>query len=639
MKSSIPKLAGVAFCFVLTNLLFAQAGDTAFSKSLKKLSIGELMSLEVTSVSKKPEKLSEVASAIQVITQEDIKRSGATSLPEALRLAPNLQVAQLRTGAWIISARGFSGAFSNKLLVMIDGRTVYSPLFAGVFWDAQVIFLENIERIEIISGPGGTLWGANAVNGVINVITKHAKETQGFYESVAAGSFVQNMAAIRYGGDIGSRISYRVNAQRIQYGNTLVSNGANSADSSEITHAGFRMDWELSPVSRLEMTGNFYIGNQRTKPERSGINGQNILGRWTRTYSERSELAVQVYLDRTWRRDIPSTISDQLHTIDFDLQHRFPAGKRNSILWGAGYRFMKNEMGHSTPILGILPDKRDMGLFSAFVQDENILVPEKLKLTLGTKLLRTAFSGWEIQPSIRLAWTQGEQSTVWAAVSRAVRAPSRIDVDYFLPTYPVPATTPSIAGGPDFVSEKMIAYELGYHFTPRPRFSVSLAAFYNIYDDLYSVEAAPGTVTYHVQNGGKGTSRGAELSGNVRVLNTWKIRGGYTYFFKELKNKPGHNADYGDLGIDPKHQILLQSILDLPAHFQLDITGRYVDSLPKTPSSPHISAYTAIDVRLGWEHKQVDISFVMRNLSAAKHAEIGNTQIPRNFYIKATCRF
>jgi iron complex outermembrane receptor protein len=625
--------------FVFSTRVSAQkTADSLVTQTLKKLSLTELMTIEVTSVSKRPEKLSEVASAIQVITQEDIKRSGATTLPEALRLSPNLQVAQVRSGAWIISARGFNAAFSNKLLVLIDGRTVYSPLFAGVFWDAQAVLLENIDRIEVISGPGGTLWGANAVNGVINIITRNAKDTHGLYASVAAGSFLQNMAAVRYGGNIGSRIAYRLNAQRIQYGNTFFANGTNNADSTHITQLGFRMDWELTPVSNLQLLGNFYTGIEKTHPTQSDIDGQNILGKWTRSYSENSELVIQVYADKTWRKDIPSTISDRLNTFDFDLQHRFAAGKSNSILWGTGYRFMQNEMGHSTPFVGILPDKKEMGLFSFFVQDENVLVKERLKLTIGTKLQHNAFSGWELQPSVRLAWTPDIRNTVWGAVSRAVRAPSRIDVDYYLPTYAVPPTSPSVAGGPNFVSEKVVAYELGYRVSPSPGFSLSLATFYNRYDDLYSVEALPGTLTYQIQNGGKGSSWGAELSGDLRVTEGWKIRGGYTFFSKDLKNKPGHTADYSNLGIDPKHQFLIQSMLNLPGHLQLDLTGRYVDSLPATITTARIPAYAGIDLRLAWEYKCFDISLVGRNLAAKRHAEITSTQIPRNFYIKLTCR-
>lgn len=627
---------------ILTTILcsagYAQNNDSLSSLAFKKLNISELMTIEVTSVSKRPEKLTEVASAIQVITQDDIKRSGATTLPEALRLSPNLQVSQIRANAWIISARGFNAAFSNKLLVMIDGRTVYSPLFAGVFWDAQSILLEDVERIEVISGPGGTLWGANAVNGVINIITRNAKDTKGLYASAAIGSFFQRSANLRYGGSIGSKISYRLNVQHNQFGNTFLANDSKNRDSAHVTQAGFRVDYEMSPVSNLAVMGNFYSGIELTKPTRSSIDGQSILGRWTRTYSEASELIVQFYADRTWRRDIPSTISDQLVTYDLDLQHRFPLGKRNSILWGLGYRFMQNDMDHATIFVGILPNHRDMGLFSTFIQDEIVLAPEKLKLTVGTKLLHNAFSGWEVQPSGRLSFTPDSHNTLWAAISKAVRMPSRIDVDYFLPTYPVPPGSLHIAGGPDFISEKVIAYELGYRVTPGKGLSFSLATFYNVYDNLYSVEPLPGTLTYQIQNGGKGTSWGAEFSGTFQVCKAWQLRGGYTYFSKDLKNKPGHNADYRDLGIDPHHQFLIQSKLDLPGNLKLDIVGRFVDSLPSTATVKKVSAYFTFDTRIAWESKKIEISLVGRSLAANRQNEIGVTEIPRNYYVKLACR-
>lgn len=617
----------------------AQLTNNNSLDALKKLSLEELMNIEVTSVSKRPEKLTEVASAIQVITQKDIRRSGATTLPEVLKLSPNLQVKQLKSSAWIISARGFNAAFANKLLVMIDGRTVYSPLFAGVFWDAQAISLESIERIEIISGPGGTLWGANAVNGVINIITKNAKDTKGLYASIATGTFLQRNASIRYGGNINSHVSYRLNLQNILYSNTFRrTTGAKNTDTSNISQAGLRVDWDMNSKNKLMLLGNFHIGEEKTVPAKSTFDGQNIQGRWTHSFSDNSELIAQVYFDRIWRHDIPSTINDQSYTYDFDLQHRFPVRTNNSILWGIGYRYMKDQTQHSTPYVGFVPLNRDMNLFSGFVQDEITLIPEKLKLTVGTKILHNTFSGWEIQPSGRFAWTPTNQHTIWTAISRAVRTPSRIDVDYHLPTYPVPPTSPSVAGGPNFTSEKVIAYELGYRIAPKSNITVSLAGFYNQYDDLYSVEALPGTQTYQIQNGGKGHSSGAELSFTYQVCKTWELRGGYTYFDKKIKNKPGHNGDYRDLGLDAKHQVIFQSILDLPENFQLDIAGRFVDSLPVTVFTPHIPSYFTFDMRIGWEFKGVELSLVGRGLSRKRQPEIGTMDIPRNFYARITCQ-
>jgi len=617
-----------------TSIAFAQAQDLLPSQELKKLSMEELMNIEVTSVSKRPEKLTEVASAIQIITQEDIRRSGATSLPEALRLAPNLQVAQFNSYGWIISARGFNSIFSNKLLVMIDGRTVYSPLFAGVSWDAQNVVLEDVDRIEVISGPGGTLWGANAVNGVINIITKNAAKTQGLYVSAAGGTYLRNLVEARYGGNIGSKLFYRVYAQHFDRDNTFLENGDKNADKWGLTQSGFRMDWNASGNNTVSVQGNFYGGKEKTVPSHSTIDGQNVLAEWKHTFSEKSDFILQAYFDRTWRRDIPSTFSDELETYDIDFQHHFLIGKRNDILWGAGYRFMRNNILNSTEFVGFLPNRRNMDLFSAFVQDEIMLVPDRFKFTIGTKLQHNIFSGLEIQPSARLAWTPDEKQTIWGAISRAVRAPSRIDVDYHIPTYPVGPNVPNVAGGPNFDSEKLVAYELGYRVQPTSKLSLSLAAFYNEYDDIYSVEVLPGTQTYQIQNGIKGHSFGAELSGTLQVAQRWRLRGGYTYFYKELKNKPGHSFDPSSLGNDPKNQGLLQSMLNLPANFQLDITSRYVTNHPK----PYIAEYFTFDTRLAWLYKHWEFSVTGQNLWEDKHQEFG-LEIPRSVYGKLSCRF
>jgi iron complex outermembrane receptor protein len=617
----------------------AYAQDTIVSMpgdTLKKLSLEELMNveIEVTSVSRRSEKLTEVASAIQVITQEDIRRSAATSLPEALRLSPNLQVAQLSANAWIISARGFNAPFSNKLLVMVDGRTVYSPLFAGVFWDAQSVLLEDVERIEIISGPGGTLWGANAVNGVINIITKNAKDTKGLYVSGAAGSFLKDHEAIRYGGKIGSDFSYRIYGQHTNRGYTYKTDGTPNSDKWGFLQGGFRTDWTISKKNTLMVQGNAYGGTEYTAPTKSTFDGQNVLGKWEHTFSSKSELIVQAYYDRTWRRDIPSTISDQLNTYDFDFQHRFSAGRRNSILWGGGYRLMEDLTLSSTVYAGFLPNKLNMNLFSAFIQDELTIAPDKLKFTIGTKIQHNAFTGIEFQPSGRIAWTPSHKYTIWGAVSRAVRMPSRIDVDYYVPTFPVPPTIPHVAGGPDFRSESVIAYELGYRYQPSSKLSLSLATFYNQYYDLYSVEALPGTAVYQIQNGTQGYSYGIEFSGIWQVMNKWKLRGGYTFFSKTLSNKPGHTYDFAPLGYDAQNMVLIQSIINLPGNLQFDVTGRYIDRL----YGYTVPDYFSFDMRLAYEFKKViELSLVGQNLWENRHIEY-QFQIPRSIYGKITCR-
>jgi iron complex outermembrane receptor protein len=640
-QKSISRFTCIILLVILSGPAYAQAPKSLTPGELKELSMEDLMNIEVTSVSKRPEKLSDVASAIQVITRDDILRSAATNVPEALRLAPNLQVTQLNSHHWNISARGFNSAFSNKLLVMIDGRTVYSPLFAGVFWDVQNVLLEDVERIEVISGPGGTLWGANAVNGVINIITRKAKDTQGLFVSAGSGSVLKAMGEARYGGNIGENISYRIYGQHYNRKPTLLPDGNDNIDKWQITQGGFQLDWDTKGKDLFSLQGNFYGGVEHNTPKSSVVDGQNIMGRWTHTFSETSELIVQAYFDRTWRVDIPSTIDDQLQTYDIDIQHRFAAGKKHTLIWGAGYRLMDDDTWNRTQYVGFLPPNRIMNLFSSFIQDEISLLPDRLKLTVGSKLQHTNFTGFEIQPSARLAWNPIQHQTLWTAVSRAVRAPSRIDVDYHIPAYPVAPPAPSVAGGPNFVSEKVIAYELGYRIQPSSRASLSIAAFYNVYDDLYSVEALPGTSTFQIQNGVEGHSAGAELSGNLQLSDFWRIRGGYTYFSKKLQNKPTNLGDpslLASLGMDAENQIVLQSMLDLPWNFKLDLTSRFVDRLPQTQYNPRNPSYVNLDARLAWRSKKFELSVSGQDLLKDTHVEIGNKQIKRGVYGRITWR-
>src|SRR5690606_682989 len=347
--------------------------------------------------------------------------SGATSLPEALRLAGNLHVAQNNSHEWAISARGFNSTFANKLLVMIDGRTIYTPLYGGVFWDVQTPLLDNIDRIEVISGPGGTLWGANAVNGVINIVTKSAQQTQGLYVSGAAGSVLLDHEELRYGGKLGPNLYYRVQVQHFDRDHTRLRHGGNVPDDWSMTQGGFRADWLPSGNDTITFGADFYDGREEMALGHTSIDGQNARARWTHIFNEESDFQAQFYFDRTWR-EIPGTAAQDLKTYDFDFQHRFPLGASHSILWGVGYRFMVDRV-RNTPTVAFVPAKLDFDLVSGFLQDE-ITLFEDLKVTIGSKLEHNDFSGWEVQPSIRAAWTPTERQTVWGAVSRAVRSPS-----------------------------------------------------------------------------------------------------------------------------------------------------------------------------------------------------------------------
>jgi iron complex outermembrane receptor protein len=631
---------GAATAVSAVLLLAARAavaqGDDSEPVSLKKLSLAELMNVEVTLVSGRPERLTSTPSAIQVITGQDIHRAGATSLPEALRLAPNLQVSQINSYGWVVSARGFSALFSNKLLAMIDGRTIYTPLFGGVSWDVQNVVLEDVDRIEVVSGPGGTLWGANAVNGVINVVSKTARHTQGLYVSGASGSYLADWAVARYGGTIGDKLAFRVYALRSDRDATLNANGSASSNAWQLTQGGFRADYEASASDSLTVQGDFYEGTEDTLPAHSRLDGQNVLARWTRGISDDSDLSLQFFADRTWRDDVPSTFAMHLETYDFDLRHRFPVGERQSLRWGFGYRLMPNEVDASTVFVGLLPPRRNLQLASAFVQDEIILSPERWSLMIGTKLEHNDYSGFEVQPSVRVAWTPDDRQTIWAAVSRAIRAPSRLDSDYYIPTFPLPPTVPHVGGGPNFNSETLIAYEIGIRHQWSDNLRLSLATFYNVYDDVYSVEPTAGTQVYTIQNGLAGDSWGAELAGAWQPTSWWRLRGGFSYLHKSLWNRPGHNFTlFSAVGNDPQSQAVLQSMMDLPGHLQLDLTARHFGTLP----DPHLPGYFALDARLAWHLGKLEISVAGQNLLRSERAEFGDQLIPRNVYGRIVWNF
>jgi iron complex outermembrane recepter protein len=606
----------------------AATNEVTTPAELKRLSLEDLLNQDVTVVARRPEKLSASPSAVQVITGEDIARSGATSLPEALRLAPNLEVAQVNSHDWAVSARGFNNTLANKLLVMIDGRTVYTPLDAGVFWDAQNVLLADIDRIEVVSGPGGTLWGANAVNGVINIVTKSARETQGLLLEGGAGSLLQDFGAVRYGGSNGSNLFYRVYAQRFDRNGTVFANGNDAMDSWDMSQGGFRMDWYPSDVNTLTVQGDAYSGSEAGKPGDTFLDGQNVLGRWSHTISDTSDLSVQAYFDRTWR-EIPDEFAEDLKTYDLDVQHRFALGERQSVTWGGGYRLMEDSVKNSAA-LAFIPADRNMQLFSAFVQDQIELVPDRLQLTLGTKLEHNDFSGFELQPSARLAWTLSDRQTLWAAVSRAVRSPSRVDSDVELP-----GTPPfQVVGGTNFDSETVLAYEAGYRVNPVERLSISLATFYNDYDHLRSLNELTPT-NFVIGNGFRGQTWGLELSGTYQPLAWWRLRGGYTYLNKLLwRHGAAVNPSVRE-GNDPENQALLQSIMDLPAHFQLDLVARYVDTL----NNPHVPSYGTFDARLAWWYKGcLEFSIVGQNLWDNQHPEFGavatRREIPRSVFGK-----
>lgn len=613
-------------------LSFAQKGDSSRTAiQLKKMSLEELMNVEVTSVSMRSEKLTEVASAVQVITNEEIRRSSALRLPEALRLASNLQMAQANSHDWSVTARGFSGLptsgglLSNKLLVTIDGRSLYSPLFGGVYWDVQNMMLSNVDRIEVVSGPGGTLWGANAVNGIINIVSKSAKETQGIYVSSTTGSYLKDRIEIQYGGHFGSKVFYRIYRQRFDQEKYSVNDTVNQWNAKQ---GGFRMDYYPSKKGTLTLQGDFYTGNEKKGSKYALTQGQNILSRYTYAFSDSSDLRIRIYFDRTDRKTpkAKTPFNYQLNTYDLDIQHRFPIGNSVSILWGGGYRIM----GDITNAAALSPKSRNMPLLSGFIQEETAIIPNKLKLTIGSKVQHNVFTGVEFQPSARMAFLPNINHTIWGAVSRAVRTPSRFDSDIITATGL--KLTPLA-----FKSEKVIAYELGYRVRPMDVLSLSMATFYNQYTDLRSLNSSSiaGTPTI-IANDQKADSWGLELSGLYQFMEWWRLRAGYTTF--KMKTS-ATNASVLPIsanfeGVDPEFQFTFHSMMNLPENFCLDASGRYISirkSAPPTPTSP---AYFTFDARVAWEYKHFEISVVGQNLLHNEHNETGVYTIPRSVYGK-----
>jgi iron complex outermembrane recepter protein len=647
LRCMLPPCEKFLSIITLSSLILFSAVETSAQDSLsissiarlKKLSVEELMEIEVTSITMRPEKLTEIASAIQVITGEDIRRSGVTRLPESLRLASNLQIAQVNSHDWAVTARGFNGTpqaggvLANKLLVMIDGRSIYNPLLGGVYWDVQHILLDNVDRIEVVSGPGGTLWGSNAVNGVINIITKSAKETQGLYVSAGAGSLLQDQVDVRYGMKLNKNLFARVYAQRMDQRGLELDSGQNAKkrwhdpmDRWQMTQGGFRMDYSGdADDNTLTLQGDFYTANINDSVPEHKTDGQNILTRFSHSFSEESSLTLLAYYDRTWRvapNNISNPFSYELFTYDTDLQYRFPIGSRQSVLAGVSYRMRKDKTGQA-----LTPLSRNMPIYGGFIQDEITIIPEILKLTVGSKFLKNIFTGWEFQPSARLAWIVNTQNTVWMAASRSVRTPTRIDSDF-------------IISDQKFQSEKVYAYELGYRTRPIDNLSLSFAGFFNRYDDLRSLDLIP-TPAIVFGNSQRAESWGFEFSASCQPRPWWRLRAGYTFFDKKTWATSDRampiSAEFE--GVEPKNQVMLQSIMDLATNFSLDITSRYVAALEARTLTAEVPEYGTFDVRGAWQKKWVELSVVGQNLLESKHKEFGLIQIPRSFYVKITCRF
>lgn len=614
----------------------AQSDSLPPAKELKKLTVEDLMNITVMSVSRAPEKLSEVASAIQVVTNEEIRRSGTLRLPGALRLATNLQVASSGAHDIRITSRGFNGypinnsSLANKLLVQIDGRSVYTPLFGGVYWDVQNVLQEDIQQIEVISGPGGAQWGANAVNGIINILSKSARETQGIYASGAAGGQVNGFGAARFGSRIDTSFYYRAYVQHFDFASTSLTDGTDAMDAWHITQGGFRSDYYPSAASTFTFQGDLYDGTEDDTAS-TLVNGQNLLARWTHRQTEQSGMTVQAYFDRTYRNIQADLTTDELVTFDFDFQHNFLLGQRHRIVWGLGYRAAVDEFHNDGD--DFVPPRKTLLLYSGFIQDQIALVPEHLELTLGTKVLHNSYTQFEYHPTVRLAWLPNVHHTVWGAVSQAVRIPTRFERDN-------PAGTIGSFG--DFQSEKVLAYELGYRTHPAENLYFSFATFYNQYRDLRSIDTnkAP-PPPFYFGNNLEATTYGFELSGQVYISDWWKIRGGYSWIHENFTTTASTTFPQSSSleAIDPDDQFLMQSMMDVFRNFQVDGTFRYVGEVPAALDIPAVPSYITFDLRLGYVYKWITLSLMGSNLAEKYHGSAGNIRISRNLYGRITVLF
>lgn len=640
---ALRKFMGLLVCTVLAlNSILAQTPAPAAApapQSLKKLSIEELMDLEVTSVSRRPEKLSETAAAVQVITSEDIRRSGATTLPQVLRLASNLHVAQVDSSKWAISARGFNNTLANKMLVLIDGRSVYTPLHAGVFWEIQDLLLADVERIEVISGSGTTLWGANAVNGIISITTKRGQDTPGFLIETGSGSQPRSFVNFRYGGRLGSNGHYRMYGKAFGRDGTVFSNGRTAENRWHLGQGGFRFDWQKARVNDFTVQGDFYDGQLNgLNDQDTDLKGGNVLARWSRKSSDRSDMSLQLYYDRT-HRSIPGSFVEDLTTYDVDFQHRVKLGERNDLVWGLGYRQIHDEIRNSS-LLAFLPPRVTRHRYSAFLQDEVALIQGRLSLTAGTKIEHNPYTGFELQPGLRTTFKIDRRQMVWGAISRALRTPSRIDTELFIPARPPFLLT----GNPDFKPERALSYELGYRTHPHERLSLSASAFSTDYTNLRSLEQAnaPRPFPIVVGNGLEGTSYGVELTADYQISNWWRVRGGLTEMRIHIRPRATSTDRTNGSGEshDPNRHLVLRSSLEPVSRFQIDSTFRYVSEI----TNQRLPGYPELDLRLAWQPKRsLEFSITGENLLHDRHAEFGSPAtrqlIARGVYGKVVWRF
>ncbi|HEY0149367.1 MAG TPA: TonB-dependent receptor [Allosphingosinicella sp.] len=584
----------------------SEASQPQSAADLADLSIEELANIEVRSASKQAEPISEAPTAIVVLTSDDIARSAATSLPEALRLAPNLQVQRLDGRLYAVTARGFNGyETSNKLLVLMDGRSIYTPLQSGVFWELHQPLLEDIQQIEVISGPGGTLFGPNAVNGVVNITSKDARQTLGGFARATVGAN-ERTAALRYGTALGEAGAVRVYAHGFDREDLADGAGVDQNDRFKGWQAGFRSDWG-SGADRFTFQGDIF-DNKLATGTGDGNRGHNLLARWNRQLNSRSALQVQAYYDDFRRRF--TLVSDSLETFDVEAQYNRSAGSHELVL-GAGARTTRDAFINNLNGFVLDPERRRLWVFNVFAQDRFALTSD-LDLVAGVKLERSTFSGVQVLPNLRLAWHPNERTLLWGSVSRAVRTPSRIDRQLvFLPI---------LAPAPNFESEKLVAFEAGYRGQPTGSTTLSVSLFYNLYDDIRTTELTNGGLPIQLRNSLKGNTYGVEANVTQQLTSWWRATIGGVAMGKNFHVKDGavDIANRAALGADPNYQIIARSHMDLGRQVQLDLGLRGIDDL----NTSGIGGYVEADARLNWRaSERLDIYLAGSNLLHARHAE------------------
>lgn len=673
------RVGQIIFTLGLASAQMAMAGESPLpqdpadqgpKQDLGNLGIEDLMNIEVTTASKKAQSLTEVAAAIYVVTAADIQESGATSVPDALRMVPGVQVAQMNASMWAISIRGFNSRYANKLLVLIDGRSVYTPLFSGVYWDALEVNMDDIDRIEVIRGPGGALWGANAVNGIINIITKNAADTQGGQVSQSTGSTSSTDTQLRYGGKLGENGFFRVYARHFRMDSLDLDTGGRSDDGWQSLRAGFRADWKTAnDTFMLSAGGNSsHLGQTSAFPtltepfvaltdSRFPVSNYNVVGKWDHHSSANSSQALQLYYDHS-ERQMPE-VHEKRRTFDVDFQSEHLLNSRNRLVWGLGFRHTKDETAGMDGV-AFNPAGRATSLYSVFLSDE-LTLSERLRFTLDAKVEHNDYTGWEFQPSARLVWTPSKTQTLWAAASRAVRTPSRADSDSMIgvSTIATEAGLPgtiTLLGNPNFESEEVTAHELGWRTQASSNLFIDVAAFYNSYRNLRSFEPetpfpvrspVPHLVLpYRYSNRMTAQNTGVEIAAFWNPRSNWNLNASYA-LFSEHYSLDGSEDPFGlsgseRLGSTPKHQFSIKSSLNINKELQFDTLLYYVDRL----SGQDIPAYARVDLRLMWKpHASCDISFGIQNLLNQRHREMASTlfertsEVERNLYVKATWRF